>query len=141
MNIHVDKTENNKSHAVANAVSQKQNGGESSFQFADNRPEAIAQRKLQEMANNTQKAKETTQLQSMADNFGQINNSIVQLSQPGSKGDQKSRGVARANHSYTATYKNGTTSTFQAGSHAAAQGIATRNTPPGTSLTNVVQNS
>lgn len=52
MNTHADKLLENKSQSVANVVSQKQNGGESTFQFLDNRPEAIAQRKLQEMANN-----------------------------------------------------------------------------------------
>jgi len=45
----VEKKEN-RSRAVASAVSQNQSGGESTFQFVDNRPEAIAQRKLQEIA-------------------------------------------------------------------------------------------
>jgi hypothetical protein len=53
MNTHADKIQKNKSLSVANAVSQKQSGGESEFQFVDNRPEAIAQRKLQEMASNS----------------------------------------------------------------------------------------
>ncbi len=50
MNTHADKTQGNKSHSVANTVSQKQNNSESTFQFVDNRPEAIAQRKLQSIA-------------------------------------------------------------------------------------------
>jgi len=53
MNTHADKTQENKRQSVANEVSQKQNGGRSTFQFMDNRPEAIAQRKLQEMVDNS----------------------------------------------------------------------------------------
>jgi hypothetical protein len=52
MNTHADKTQENKSQSVSNTISQKQGGGESTFQFVDNRPESIFQRKLQEMANN-----------------------------------------------------------------------------------------
>ena len=56
MQTHADKTQENKSHpiaigSVANEVSQVQSVGVSTFQFVDNRPEAIAQRKLQAMAN------------------------------------------------------------------------------------------
>ena len=58
MNTHADKTQENtsssrslESQTVANVVSQKKNGGASTFQFEDNRPEAIVQRKLQKMAN------------------------------------------------------------------------------------------
>ena len=69
MNAHADKTQENKSQSVANAVSQKQGGGESTFQFVDNRPEAVAQRKLQEMANNSPRVKQAAQLQAMADNY------------------------------------------------------------------------
>ena len=84
MNTHADKTQENKSQSVSNETSQKQGGGESTFQFVDNRPEAIVQRKLQEMANNSShvsqlrafqempnnstQAQKTAQLQSMADN-------------------------------------------------------------------------
>jgi hypothetical protein len=50
---YAEKTKKNKSRAVANSVSQKQSRAESTFQLVDNRPEAIAQRKLQEMANNS----------------------------------------------------------------------------------------
>jgi len=47
----VEKPRENKNRAVANSISQKQNGGKSTCQFVDNRPEAIAQRKPQEMEN------------------------------------------------------------------------------------------
>jgi hypothetical protein len=69
MNTHADKTQENKSQSVANTVYQKKSGGEATFQFVDNRPEAIAQRNLQEMANNNPRAKKAAQLQAMADNY------------------------------------------------------------------------
>lgn len=47
----VEKPNESKSKAVANEVSQKQTGNESTFQFVDNRPDGIAQKKLQEMTN------------------------------------------------------------------------------------------
>ncbi len=68
MNTHADKTQENKSQSVANAVSQKKSVTESAFQFVDNRPEAITQRRLEEMANYSPQAKQASQLQAMAVN-------------------------------------------------------------------------
>jgi hypothetical protein len=48
MNTH--KSKENKNDIIANSPSQKQKVN--TFQFADNRPEAVLQAKLQEMANN-----------------------------------------------------------------------------------------
>lgn len=62
MNTYADKTQKNKSQSMADAVSHKKSGSEPSFQFVDNRPEAIAQRKLKEMANNSPQVKQTIQL-------------------------------------------------------------------------------
>ncbi len=53
MNTYADKKQENKSQSVANTVAQKRSGDESLFQFVDNRPEAFAQRKLQEMSTNS----------------------------------------------------------------------------------------
>jgi hypothetical protein len=53
MKTHSYKSEENKSRAVANEETQTKSGGTSSFQFVDNRPEAIAQRKMQAMVNNS----------------------------------------------------------------------------------------
>lgn len=47
MNTHSDKTPENKNQVVVNGISNQSKGGESTFQFVDNRPETIAQRKLQ----------------------------------------------------------------------------------------------
>ncbi|MDG1434819.1 MAG: hypothetical protein P8Q41_12450 [Saprospiraceae bacterium] len=84
MNTFVGRKEENKNQSVANEVSQKRRKGETTYQFVDNRPEVVSQRKLQEMTNNSQqvsqlksfqvmannspKAKQTVQLQSKADN-------------------------------------------------------------------------
>jgi hypothetical protein len=69
MNTHAEKTQENKNQTVSVADSQKQSEGSSTFQFVDNRPEAIAQRKLQEMANNSLQVKQAAQLQVMANNY------------------------------------------------------------------------
>jgi hypothetical protein len=51
MNAHANKTQENKSRAVANGFSEKQNGNQQTFQFADNRPETIVQRSFQKRVN------------------------------------------------------------------------------------------
>jgi hypothetical protein len=68
MNTHVDKTQENQRQSVSAASSQLKNGCEPTFQFADNRLEAITQRKLQEVVNNSPQAKQAIQLQVMAGN-------------------------------------------------------------------------
>ena len=73
MNTHADKTQENKSQTVAAETSQMQSGGESTFQFVDNRPEVVAQRRLQEMANNSQQVSQLRAVQEMAYNSPQAN--------------------------------------------------------------------
>jgi len=51
MNTRVDKTSEYKSHSVNNTYSQNKNSRNITFQFADNRTETAAQRKLHDMAN------------------------------------------------------------------------------------------
>lgn len=53
MNAHADETQKNKSQSFTNELSQKQSCGESTFQFTDNRPKALAQSKFQKIANNS----------------------------------------------------------------------------------------
>jgi hypothetical protein len=67
MKTRADKTQENKSQSVTNAVSRKIDG-ESASQFFDDRPEAIAQRKLKEMANNSSQLLRLRTIQEMADN-------------------------------------------------------------------------
>lgn len=72
MNTHADKTQENKSQSVANAVSHRQSSSESTFQFVDNRPEAVAQRKLQELANNSPRARQLKAIQEIANKSPQV---------------------------------------------------------------------
>lgn len=58
MKTQADKTKENKSNTVENELAQKQANGASFVQFKDHRPEAIIQRKLQEMANNSHQAQQ-----------------------------------------------------------------------------------
>ncbi len=69
MNTHAGKNQKNKSRSIANDFSQNRCGKEPTFQFVDNRPEAIAQRKLQEMANNSPRAKQLKAFQETANNI------------------------------------------------------------------------
>jgi hypothetical protein len=66
MNTHADKTQENKNQSVTNKVVRGLSGGESSFQFADNRPEAMVQRKLQKMTNNSLQVSQLIAFQEMA---------------------------------------------------------------------------
>lgn len=63
MGTHANKTKENKNHSVTNDATQKQSSINSPFQFADYRPDAIAQRKLQEIANNRPLGNQVSQLQ------------------------------------------------------------------------------
>ena len=53
MYAQIEKTTENKRKSIANSVMPKESGGEHPFQFVDNRPEAVVQRKLKEMADNS----------------------------------------------------------------------------------------
>ena len=61
MRSHAAKTQANKGQSMVAEVSQRQRSGEPTFQFVDNRPEAIAQRKLQEVADNSPSARQVVQ--------------------------------------------------------------------------------
>jgi hypothetical protein len=50
MNTHTNKIQDDTINAAARSASAKRNVGTSSFQFVDNRPEAVSQRKLREMS-------------------------------------------------------------------------------------------
>ncbi len=71
MYAQVEKSKENKSQAVASEVTQKQRDVESTSLFVDNRPEAITQRKLQELANNSPQVQQAAQFQAMADNYSE----------------------------------------------------------------------
>ena len=69
MQIRADKNQKNKSQSVSTVDSQMQSGSKSTFQFEYNRPETIAQRKLQELAINSPQVKQAAQLQAMANKY------------------------------------------------------------------------
>ncbi|MDP2713393.1 hypothetical protein [Rheinheimera sp.] len=76
MNTHADITQKSKTQSAANAAFKKQNFGESTFQFVNNRSEAIAQKKLQEDANNSPQALQSKAVREM------VNNNFAQQKQP-----------------------------------------------------------
>lgn len=69
MNRHAEHTTESKNKVVASGFSAKKGGSKSAFQFSDNRPEAVAQRKLQEMADNSPQARTAAQLQALTDSY------------------------------------------------------------------------
>lgn len=68
MITHVTKTQEKKKKPVANAGSKNQHARWSDLRFAENRPEVVAQRKLQEMANNSPQAMQLKAIQDIANN-------------------------------------------------------------------------
>ncbi|TPG40835.1 hypothetical protein [Flavobacterium pectinovorum] len=54
MNTHIDKTPDNKSQSVANAVAQRKDTGKNSV-IVDNRPKSILQRKIGDAISNSKK--------------------------------------------------------------------------------------
>jgi len=66
MNTHADKTQENKSRSAANALPHKQIVRGFPFHFVDNRPEALAQRKLQDIVNSSAQTKYVAKSQSVA---------------------------------------------------------------------------
>ena len=78
MRTHSYKKTENKNQVVSNVESKKQSGGESTFQFVDNRPEALAQRQIKEMANESPQAINLKALQVMANNSLQFHQ-VAQL--------------------------------------------------------------
>lgn len=81
----VEKPKENKSRAIANYVAQKKSGGKQGIGFVDTRPEAIAQRKLQDMVNNCPQEKQTSKFQKMANDYSIQNQSLIQFVRSGKK--------------------------------------------------------
>lgn len=69
MNIHADKTQKNKNNPVTNEISNQQVGSESAFKVVDNRPEAIAQGKFQEIANKNSRLNQLKAFREIANNY------------------------------------------------------------------------
>ena len=73
-----DKSEKNKSQPVANEFIQKQDTGDSAIQFIDNRTEAAAQRKLQDMANKGSQVSRLSAFQEMANDTAAPQQELIQ---------------------------------------------------------------
>lgn len=78
MKTHAEKTQDDKSQSVASEVARKQGSGESASHFIDNRPEAVAQRKMHEMANNNSRVAQLRDFQDMANNNSIEQNNLIQ---------------------------------------------------------------
>lgn len=76
MRTHIDKMQEKRSLSAAKEVTHKESNDVT--QFVDNRPEAIVQRKLQEIANNSQRSKQIHQMQAMADHYSAQQPQLVQ---------------------------------------------------------------
>lgn len=64
--------------SVANSVAQKKSKVKQGFGFVDNRTEAIVQRKIQEISNNSTQSRPAAQLQTMTDNSSSQQQQIMQ---------------------------------------------------------------
>jgi hypothetical protein len=73
MSTHKDQTQEHKSQSFLDNKSQVQKNGGSTFNFVDTRSEAITQRKLQEIANNSPRVSQLKAFQDMADKSPQVN--------------------------------------------------------------------
>lgn len=74
MNTHVLRTPENKNHPLGQPVSQKSKQNDSELHYTDNRPETVAQRKLNEMTNDSQQTKQAVQLKATANNYSERKN-------------------------------------------------------------------
>lgn len=66
MKTFADKKSENNSQAVVNSLPKLQSNEETAFRLADNRPETIVQRKMQEIANNSPQVSKLESLQEMS---------------------------------------------------------------------------
>ena len=72
MNTHAEKNQENKSQSVASQLFQKRSASAPTFQFVGVHPETIAQRKLQEIADNSPQVKQLRAFQEMANYKTQV---------------------------------------------------------------------
>jgi hypothetical protein len=75
-------TQENNSKSGVNSVSHKRSEERPTLKFVDNRPEAVAQRELQEKANNSSQVSRLRMFQDMASLGSQLNHSIIQAFAP-----------------------------------------------------------
>ena len=96
MSIYSNKTQDKRSQSRPNPVSHKQGKGGNVFQFEDNRPEAIAQRKLQEMANTSSRLKQPEHFQIIPNDFSEQPIQKVKHKQSDQKHNRKNKRLAKS---------------------------------------------
>jgi hypothetical protein len=63
MHTHANRTSKNKNQFISSTDTQMSSGGESTFQFVNNRPEVAQMKRIQEFANNSPRNQQPTQFQ------------------------------------------------------------------------------
>lgn len=98
MNTHADKSSETKSTSMANGSPKRQPNGRSAVQLADNRSEATALMKMQELANDSPHASRLRALQQLANNSQQVSQlrSLQQLANNSPQAKQVSQFQALA---------------------------------------------
>ncbi|MFM2376055.1 MAG: hypothetical protein RLZZ165_1152 [Bacteroidota bacterium] len=103
MHSHVDR-KSEKGRTTTNLQPEGKSHGGSAFQFVDNRPEAITQRKLQEAANNSPKVKQMKAIQEAANNGPRVQQLVASAARTGhgstSTVQRKEKGVAQGHSSH-----------------------------------------
>ena len=97
MNTHTAKTSETKSQANANSLPKLQANSESSVQFVDKRPEAIAQGEMHEMANNSPQVSQLKSFQAMANNSPQAKQTAQLQEMADNSASQNSQPIRREN--------------------------------------------
>ena len=69
MSLRTNKTPEKENKPLANQRPESQKNSNTAYQLVDKRPEAVAQRKLQELANNSPRTKKVAQLQAIANHY------------------------------------------------------------------------
>ncbi|MDB4286136.1 hypothetical protein N9933_02430 [bacterium] len=72
MSKHADKIQEARNRTVAHEGPETSVGSDTTFQFVDKRPEAVAQRKVQEMANNSPQVMQLKAIQKMANDSSEV---------------------------------------------------------------------
>jgi hypothetical protein len=93
MKTRADRIQEEKSQSSSYGKFQSQSSGKSTFQFVDNRSEAIVQRKLQELANNSPHAKKIAQFQATADNPSTLQKPVQKIENKTGLPDNLKKGI------------------------------------------------
>lgn len=76
MNTYADPAHKNSSKSIANTTSKKLSDNLANFHLVDNRPEAVTQRKLQEIAINSPQVRRLTSFHEQVNNSSRVKQSL-----------------------------------------------------------------